>query len=180
MNCLIVVGSQREGNSLRIGNQIKKVFENKAITTYLVIPGKQNIKLCTGCLKCDETNECIFEDDMAHNLKLFDQSDYIVFITPSRFSLLSSDMKVFMDRLCPLCLTCDFKSKKFIAISVGQTQEQDKIVDSCLNSLIEFSNNCEMSTIFKYKFYNCYGGSDLKEEEIKEMCYKLEKVLEEE
>lgn len=179
MQVLIVVGSQREGNSLRIGNKIKETFDKQNIKTELVIPGKQKINLCTGCLECDETNKCIYDDDMKRNLELFDKSDYIVFITPSRFSLLSGDLKIFIDRLNPLCSICDFSSKKFIGISVGQTSKEDKYVDSSLNSLIEFSNNCNMNNILNYKFYNCYGENDLEISNINKMCSELEKILEE-
>ena len=173
MQVLIVVGSQREGNSLRIGSKIKETFDKQNIKTELVIPGKQKINLCTGCLKC------IYDDDMKRNLELFDKSDYIVFITPSRFSLLSGDLKIFIDRLNPLCSICDFSSKKFIGISVGQTSKEDKYIDSSLNSLIEFSNNCNMNNIFNYKFYNCYGENDLEISNINKMCSELEKILEE-
>lgn len=178
MKTLIVVGSQREGNSLRIGNVVKEIFERKNIETKLVVPGKQVIHTCTGCLECDETNKCIFNDDMESNIKIFDESDYIVFISPARFSLLSGDLKVFMDRLNPLCSVCNFASKKFIGICVGQTDKESKIVDSALNSLIEFSNNCEMNNIFNYKFYDCYGDKDLEIEEIDKMSKELENMLE--
>ena len=177
MKALIVIGSKRNGNSLRIGKKLNDVFTNKKIQTNIIIPGNQYINLCTGCLKCDETNECIFKDDMSENIEMFKKSDYIVFITPSRFSLLSGDLKVFIDRLNPLCSYYDFSTKKFIAISVGQTSKEDKFVDSSLNSLIEFSNNCEMQNIFNYKFYNCYGENDLHESELEKMCDKIKDII---
>lgn len=177
MKALIVIGSKRNGNSLKIGKKINEILINKKIKTNIIIPGNQNINYCTGCLKCDETNECIFNDDMNKNLQLFIESDYICFITPSRFSLLSGDLKVFIDRLNPLCGYCDFSKKKFIAISVGQTSKEDKFVDSALNSLIEFSNNCEMQNIFSHKFYNCYGENDIEDIELEKMCEELKDII---
>lgn len=178
MKALIVIGSKRNGNSLKIGKKVNEVLINKKIKTNIIIPGNQNINYCTGCLKCDETNKCIFDDDMNKNLQMFIESDYIVFITPSRFSLLSGDLKVFIDRLNPLCGWCDFSKKKFIAISVGQTSKEDKFVDSALNSLIEFSNNCEMQNIFNYKFYNCYGENDIEDVELEKMSEQLKNTIE--
>ena len=99
---LIIVGSRREGNSYNLAKKIKEELEKVRIICKIITPGNQKIHLCTGCMDCDKNGVCDFTDDMKNNIDLIRQENTIMFITPTRWNLLSGDLKIFMDRLNPL------------------------------------------------------------------------------
>lgn len=61
---LIIVGSRRNGNSLKLANIIKEELGKERISTNIIIPGNQKIHICTGCMDCDKDGVCDFTDDM--------------------------------------------------------------------------------------------------------------------
>ena len=99
---LIIVGSRREGNSYKLAQKIKEKLDIERIHTDLIIPGNQKIHLCTGCMDCDKDGICDFKDDMEENIKKIKGENILMFITPTRWNLLSGDLKIFIDRLNPL------------------------------------------------------------------------------
>ena len=89
---LIIVGSRREGNSYIIGNKLKDALERVRISSDIIVPGNQKIYLCTGCMDCDLSGVCDFNDDMNDNISKILDSEYVVFITPTRWNTLSFDL----------------------------------------------------------------------------------------
>ena len=116
---LIIVGSRREGNCYNLAKKVKETLDNERIHCQIITPGNQKIHLCTGCMDCDKNGVCDFTDDMKHNIGLITQEEIIMFITPTRWNLLSGDLKIFMDRLNPLYSTQGLKGKKLIAVAIG-------------------------------------------------------------
>lgn len=171
---LIIVGSRREGNSAKIATKLKEALKKERISTDIITPGNQKIYLCTGCMDCDENGICDFKDDMVDNVEKVKESDYLVFITPTRWNLLSGDLKIFMDRLNPLYSTRKLENKKMISLVVGAKKEEEYSQDGALTSLESFGDSSGMKKSYHQKFYNCLEFDDiLKQEE------KLTKTIEE-
>ena len=105
MHTLIVVGSRRNGNSLKLAKTLKNELEKNRIIGKIIVPGNQKIYLCTGCMDCDTNGTCDFNDDMNNNIDLINKTDSIIFISPTRWNTISGDLKIFMDRLNQLYTT---------------------------------------------------------------------------
>jgi len=156
----LVIGSMREGNSAFISRKIQEEYPTTAVFT---LGG--NINYCTGCLACDETHECVMRDDMDPILKSIKESDILLIVTPVRYSLMSGDVKVFIDRLNPTAVAETIVGKEVLAIAIGQTEEADGTVVSALNSIEMFADNANMPYLGGYPVYSCYGGQELSSKE---------------
>lgn len=171
---LIIIGSRREGNSAVLGKKIKEVLKKERISVDTITPGNQKIYLCTGCMDCDENGVCDFKDDMVDNVAKVKDSDYLIFITPTRWNLLSGDLKIFMDRLNPLYASRKLEGKKMIALAVGAKKKEEFSVDGAITSLGSFADSSGMKMVYHKGFYECLDFEDiLKQEE------NIDKVLEE-
>lgn len=156
----MVIGSMRKGNSAYIANEIKKAFHE--IDSYTL---GHNINYCTGCLECDETHKCVIRDDMDQILESIIASDVLLVVTPVRYSLMSGDVKVFIDRLNPTAVSESICGKKLLAIAIGQTEEQDGTIQDALKSLEMFAQNASLEYLGGYPVYTCYGQDELAEKQ---------------
>ena len=175
---LIVVGSRREGNSYNLANKIKEELKKDRITSYIIVPGNQKIHLCTGCMDCDENCVCDFTDDMEKNIDRLLECDTVIFITPTRWNLLSGDIKIFMDRLNPLYNSKKLEGKKFVAISIGAAPKDVYSTDDAVKSLTNFAESAKMNCVLTYEFNNCLDFTDIlsQEENIKKLIEKLKVI----
>ena len=158
---LIIVGSRRNGNSYNLANKIKDELEKERIHTSIIVPGNQKIHICTGCMDCDKNGKCDFNDDMYKNIKDILNEEIIMFITPTRWNLISGDLKIFIDRLNPLYSRQGLKGKKMIAVSIGSKNNSLYSSEASLSSLISFAESSGMNVILDKQFYNCLNDKDI-------------------
>lgn len=172
---LIVVGSRREGNSYNLANKIKEELKKERIISYIIVPGNQKIYLCTGCMDCDKNGVCDFTDDMQKNIDRLLECDTVIFITPTRWNLLSGDIKIFMDRLNPLYTTKKLVNKKMVAISIGSTKKDVYSNFDASKSLTNFATASKMDCVLTYEFNDCLNFKDIlkQEDNINELIEKL-------
>lgn len=177
--CLIVVGSRRDGNSLKLGKKIKEELKKERIVSNIIVPGNQKIYVCTGCMDCDQNGVCDFSDDMISNIDKVNKADTIIFITPTRWNLLSGDIKIFMDRLNPLYVPKKLENKKTIGIAIGSSSKEEFSTNGALSSIDSFCENAKMKLILKYQFNNCLDSDDIlsKTEDINKMLNEIKKKL---
>jgi len=178
---LIIVGSRRDGNSLKLANKIKDELDKERINSSIIVPGNQKIHVCTGCMDCDKDGICDFTDDMKNNIDSIKSEEIIIFITPTRWNLLSGDLKIFIDRLNPMYSRKQLKGKKLIAVSIGAKDESLYSVDASLTSLISFAESAGMNVILEKKFYNCLKDSDIlnQEDEMNKLINEVKKKIKE-
>jgi len=169
---LIIVGSRRDGNSLKLANKVKEALEKDRIFTEIIVPGNQKIHICTGCCDCDEDGKCDFTDDMEKNIDKIKKEEYIMMITPTRWNLLSGDLKIFIDRLNPMYAREELKDKKLIAVSIGAKQKDLYSTEASLSALISFAQSAKMQVILEKQFCNC-----LKEDAIYEQTQEIESFI---
>lgn len=170
-----VVGSMRKGNSFQIARKLQEKF---SVDVYEL---GGDIKYCTGCLACDETHLCVIDDKMSSILPAVKDCDVLVIITPTRYSLMSGDVKVFIDRLNPTAVSEELCGKKVMAIAIGQTQEGDGTVTDALKSIEFFAGNAGMDYLGGYPVYGCYASEDLskKKKEIEKLMNWVGDILKE-
>ena len=162
---LIIVGSRRNGNCYNLANEIKKELDKERIHTTIIVPGNQKIHICTGCMDCDNDGKCDFIDDMKKNISEIRKENIIMFITPTRWNLLSGDLKLFIDRLNPLYSREGLKGKKMIAVSIGSKSKNLYSSEASLTSLISFAESSGMDVILDKQFYSCLKANDILEQE---------------
>lgn len=176
---LIIVGSRRDGNSLNLAKEIKKTLDENRIHSEIIIPGNQRIKVCTGCMDCDEDGICDFTDDMEKNIEKIRKENIIMFITPTRWNLLSGDLKIFMDRLNPLYSRKELKDKKMIAVSIAAAKNDSDSSTSALNALENFAESAQMQVILTKTFNECLKPQDiLKNEDLQKFIDEVKKECE--
>lgn len=158
---VIIVGSRREGNSLKLANMVKEALDKERINTNIIIPGNQKIHICTGCMDCDKDGKCDYTDDMEANIEKIKNDDYIMMITPTRWNLISGDLKIFIDRLNPLYSRKELKDKKLIAVSIGSKDKSLYSTEAALTSLNSFAESAGMKVVLEKQFYNCLKDSDI-------------------
>jgi len=171
---LIIVGSRREGNSLNLAKMIKNELEQMRVICDIIVPGNQRIHLCTGCMDCDKNGVCDFTDDMKKNIEKFRKEEVICFITPTRWNLLSGDLKIMMDRLNPMYRNKELKNKKMIAIAIGCKGREVYSTEAAINSLISFAENAGMEVVLTNEFNHCLNSDD-----IKNKTYEVDKLISE-
>ena len=176
---IIVVGSRREGNSLKLANKIKESLDKDRIHSSIIIPGNQKIHICTGCMDCDKNGICDYTDDMLENINKIKNDDIIMFITPTRWNLLSGDLKIFMDRLNPMYSRRELMGKKLIAVSIGAKDKSLYSTEASLTSLISFAESAGMDVILDKQFYNCLNDTDIlnQEEEINKFISDIKEKI---
>ena len=176
---IIVVGSRHDGNSLKLANKVKDELDKERVYSEIIVPGNQKIHICTGCMDCDKDAKCDFTDDMENNINKIRKDDIIMFITPTRWNLLSGDLKIFMDRLNPMYTRKELKGKQMIAVSIGCKDESLYSVDASLTSLNSFAESAGMKVILEEKFYNCLKDSDIlnQEDKINKFINKLKEKI---
>ena len=155
-NITLVVGSMRKGNSAYISEIINNNFDNVNVFTL-----GDGINYCTGCLECDEIHRCHYRNKMDVILPTLCESDILIIVTPVRYSLMSGDVKVFIDRLNPTAVSEKLVGKKIIAIAIGQTKEEEGTIQDALKSLEMFAANAAMEYVGGFPVYSCYGNDEL-------------------
>jgi len=175
MKHIIIVGSVRKGNSLYIAEQIALA---KGKDCKVVQLSNYQINLCNGCLACDETQKCVFDDGMTTILSDVRNAETIIVVTPSRYALLSGDAKVFIDRLNPTAASEELVGKKFVGIAVGQTDKDDKSIANALKSLEIFAESAGLESLGVFPVYECLGEDAAKSGgEIPALAKKVAKLL---
>ena len=176
---LVIVGSRREGNSAILAKKIKEALKKERISVDIITPGNQKIYLCTGCMDCDENGVCDFKDDMVDNVEKVKESDYLIFITPTRWNLLSGDLKIFMDRLNPLYASRKLENKKMIALVIGAKKKEEFSTDGALTSLGSFADSSGMKMVYYKEFNECLDFEDIlkQEEEIHKTIEDIKKKI---
>ena len=174
---LIIIGSARKGSSFGIGEYAEDYLSQMGIIVEKVQLSNYKIEYCDGCLTCDETGLCHKKDDVEKLLEKVKAADGIIFISPTRWSLLSGDMKVFMDRWNPLAGRGVFDGKKSLVVSVGQTKiEESESIGRSLESLKFFSEDAGFDFVGEFAFEECLGVDDIKDK--KSLFLAFAKLLE--
>jgi multimeric flavodoxin WrbA len=182
MRITAIVGSLRRGNTyamVEAGCHALKDCE-----TELIHLKDLNIKMCDGCLTCDSTGKCHIKDDMNKMLEKLKNSDGFIIGSPTRWDLLSGELKVFLDRLNPLAVPELLKGKYAILFVVGQTKGDTSIsIKNAANSLANFCDSAGINVVKVVKVEDCLKPNDLitkyprKLKECKSAAEKLYKTL---
>lgn len=180
MKILSIVGSVRDGNTLIMVNNATQAICNFADVEMIHL---KNLKFsfCNGCLKCDETGMCYLKDDMNEVIDKMKEADGFIIGTPTRWGLLSGELKSFFDRLNPLAVSELLEGKKAVILAVGQSKENGEDAESirtACTSVETFCNNAGIEVLATVCAYGCLEENDILEyENMLQQCAKAAKQL---
>ncbi len=162
MKILAISGSIRNGNTeILVDEAIRDIKTDKNVEIEKIHLGNIHMNYCSGCLKCDTTGNCIFDDDMTEIVSAVRASDAFIFATPTRWGLLSGELKTFLDRLNPLAIKEELKGKKAIVFAVGQSEEENcESIKYAAESLKIFCDNAGIEVIDTVIVCDCYDSND--------------------
>jgi multimeric flavodoxin WrbA len=107
-----VAGSPRKnGNATKLVQQaLDGAMSVAGVETELYELGGKKFHHCTGCLKCAETGECVFKDDLADFMTRYMQADGIIWGSPIYHMSITGLLKNLIDRLGN-SLFCNYASR---------------------------------------------------------------------
>lgn len=160
MRVIGIVGSLRRGNTYTMVEAGCQALTDCEVE--LVHLKDVDLTLCDGCLECDDTGQCHYDDNMSKLVERIKKADGFIFGTPARWSLLSGELKTFFDRLNPLAVPELLAGKKAIVFAVGQSKDED--IDSiklAANSVKLFCENAEIEVVDMVIASDCLQPEDL-------------------
>lgn len=155
-----IVGSTRRGNTYAMVEAGSHALTSCDIE--FIHLKDLSIKNCDGCLTCDESGSCHYDDNMNDIIASIKETDGFILGTPSRWGLLSGELKVFFDRLNPLAVPEGLNGKKAIIFVVGQTKEEEAAsIISALESVKTFCESAGIEVVDSVVAEDCLESDDL-------------------
>jgi multimeric flavodoxin WrbA len=134
MKVVAICGSHRKGNTEWMLKKLLERVEENGAEVELILLRKANVKMCLGCLSCEEGGKdrkgiCKIKDDMNALYPELLAADCLVFGTPAYFELVSGILKKFMDRTCAIWPGLEGKPLAGVAVAeegIGQAIQNFK------------------------------------------------------
>ncbi len=99
MKVIAFLGSPRkEGNTELLLKEVVRGVEDSGFKVEIFNLNSMDIQPCQDCGGCDETGECIIQDDMAAIYDAIKTADRIILASPIFFFALSAQAKIMIDR----------------------------------------------------------------------------------
>ena len=104
MKVLIINGSPRaNGNSKRMIDETKKIFDAENIQYEEINIGNKAIRGCIACRSCVKTGKCAFDDEVNMAAKIFEECDGLIVASPVYYASPNGTVISFLDRLFFSC-----------------------------------------------------------------------------
>ena len=107
---LILVGSPRsKGNTAGIVERVDGILRDREIDTEIVMLDRLDIRPCKNCGSCEDDGECVQKDDMRELWEKVESCDGLVLASPTYYSGVTAQMKIFIDRTGRAKVKWDYK-----------------------------------------------------------------------
>jgi multimeric flavodoxin WrbA len=138
-----IVGSPRvRGNTETMVFEVLEGAKSKGAETEMIAIRGRNIRMCNGCLECEGSGACIYDDDMREILKKLEEARGIVIGSPTYFDNVTGLLKNFIDRTLPLYYTGKLRGKFLAATAVGEAEMES--INKVISYLKGFGEIYEM------------------------------------
>jgi multimeric flavodoxin WrbA len=175
-----IVGSPRKGNTEIMVRASLEGVKQAGAETKIILLRDLKLEMCDGCLECDKTGKCHFDDGMNEINEKLAGADGFIIGTPARWSLLSGNLKVFMDRTNPLAMPGRLKGKVAGIIAVGQSskEEEESSISKAANSVRNYCSNAGIEVVGVVLGFEAFDKGDIRTNiETIENCKKLGRAL---
>ena len=180
MKIIGIAGSPRKGNTEVMVRAALEGAKEAGAKTEIILIRELKLEMCDGCLQCDEMGKCHFDDGMNEINERLAGVDGFIIGTPARWSLLSGNLKVFLDRTNPLAVPERLKGKEAGIIAVGQSpeDEEEQSIKKAVDSVKNYCSNAGIDVIGMVLGFNAINEGDI-EKNVKtlEDCKKQGKKL---
>ena len=100
---LVISTSLRgESNSHELAKAFAQGATDAGNEVELITLHHKDIRFCIGCLNCQQTGKCVFDDDVPEIMSRLHDADVVCFATPIYYYEMSGLMKTLLDRFNPL------------------------------------------------------------------------------
>ncbi len=107
---IILVGSPRvNGSTVKIVEQVNEILTRKGMATEIVLLDWLELVPCRGCGSCEDSGECVQKDEMQELWQKVESSDGLVLASPTYYSGVTAQMKMFIDRTGKAKVIWDYK-----------------------------------------------------------------------
>jgi len=129
---LVISASPRtNSNSDALCDEFMRGARQSGHTVEKIRLAEKTIRYCTGCLACiSDPGSCVQDDDMAEIHKKMLDADVIVLGSPVYFHAMNGQMKVFIDRVCPIYSMIRDKDFYYAVSCAGGASQADSAVES--------------------------------------------------
>jgi multimeric flavodoxin WrbA len=113
--------ARKDGNTAILIRRVFKVLEEEGIETELVQLAGEPIHGCNACRTCFTTKDerCVIEDDRVNEyVQKMKAADGIILGSPTYFSMMSTEMKAFIDRTGYVARANDHLFKRKVGAAV--------------------------------------------------------------
>lgn len=126
-----IMGSPRKGNTEIMVFEVLEGAKSKGADTETINLRSMNIKLCNGCMECEGSAACVYDDDMREILKKVQEAKGIVIGSPTYFDNVPGTLKNFIDRTLPVYDLRKLRGKFLGIVAVGEDGNEsiNKVVD---------------------------------------------------
>jgi multimeric flavodoxin WrbA len=119
MKIVAIVGSMRKGNTYAMTKAACEVFDGGEVE---IIHLRDVLPLDEDALDCDRSTEHCLSRGFSAVVNSLKEADGIILATPARWSLMSGELKMFLDHLNPFIMPGVLADKKALVLAVGQSR----------------------------------------------------------
>lgn len=131
---LIISTSLRKGsNSECLADQFLRGSQDAGHHVEKIRLAGADIHFCTGCLCCQQTQQCVIPDDAVAIAQKAKEADVLVFATPIYYYEMSGQMKTLLDRLNPL-FPSDYHFREVYLLATA-ADEEESAMDGAIQGL---------------------------------------------
>ena len=128
---LISASPREESNSEALGDEFLRGAKEAGHRVEKIRLADKTINYCTGCLDCiSEPGFCSQQDDMTEIREKMLAADVLIFATPVYFHAMNGQMKVFIDRVCPIYTMLRDKDFYYSVSCAGGGSQVESSVES--------------------------------------------------
>ena len=154
---LIISSSPRKGgNSDLLCDEFMRGAFSAGHEVHKVRLSDLEINYCRGCGVCNNTGECVIQDDAARILAEMLASEVIVLATPVYFYTMSAQLKTLIDRTASIYTRLKNKDFYFIVAAADDVREHmERVISSLRGFTVDcLEGACEKGIIYGVGLYN--------------------------
>lgn len=158
MSKVLVINSslRTHSNSDILSKKMTEGIKESGHVVEVVSLKDKEIKFCIGCLSCQKTEKCIFNDDASKIREKVKEADTLVFVTPIYYYEMSGQLKTLLDRMNPLYVS-DYKFRRIYALTCA-TEDEEYVPQKAISGMQGWVDCFEKAEFVDSLF--CGGISD--------------------